>query len=59
MKRYGFGIVDKDGRPHFDEMCVCETPEEMQESVDGMNEHCFEKYPYRVVELFYMDEGAS
>jgi hypothetical protein len=55
-KTYGYGIVDRDGKPHFDEFCVSEGTEELQESVDGMNESLFENCPYRVVELFYMED---
>ena len=55
---YGYGIVDKDGKHFFDEFCVSGSPEELQMSVDGMNNDEFEDHPYRVVELFYKDEQS-
>ena len=53
---YGYGIVGEDGKAYFDEICVCSTPEELEETVEGMNKDEFGDHPYRVVSLFYKDE---
>lgn len=68
-KHYGYGIVDKDGNPHWDEDCVCIDPEPMQDKVRYMNDgtEIFDEEccaigheppaPYRVVKLYWEDEA--
>lgn len=56
-KIYGFGIVDKDGNPYWDECCVCEGRAPLDDMVRGLNwyrgraEHDH-RIPYRVVRLY-------
>lgn len=54
---YGYGIVGKSGKPWWEEGCVCEDREPMQETVDNLNDKNSpdedNERPYRVVRLFY------
>ena len=34
---YGYGIVDKDGNPWFDEDCICEDKAPLEETADYLN----------------------
>jgi hypothetical protein len=55
---YGFGIVDKAGNPYWDEVCVCEDREPLDDicadlnSCNGSAEHDH-RIPYRVVRLYF------
>ena len=55
--KYGYGIVNKDGQAWWEEACVCQDREPMDDTVDNLNDDsegdagC----PYRVVELFFED----
>jgi len=62
MKRrvYGYGIVGKSGAPWWDESCVCEDREPLDDQVDMLNEPPHPEHadtPYRVVRLFYLSKG--
>lgn len=58
---YGYGIVDKDGNPYWDESCVCQDPEPMEDMVLDINTSSQpglfheDKIPYRVVRLMYQE----
>ena len=58
-KIYGFGIVDKEGAPWWDESCVCEYREPLDYICKDINNFgsCYEDdkhcIPYRVVRLYF------
>lgn len=55
-KLYGYGVVDKDGNPWWNESCVCEDSAPMQEVVENLNDVEFDedaRAPYRVVKLYW------
>ena len=61
-KIYGYGIVDKNGNPWWDESCVCQDRAPMDEVCRDLNmqydDICTESQtenhiPYRVVRLLY------
>lgn len=51
MKRYGYGIVDKNGNVYRADACVCEDKEPMVETCEALNDYDDPRAPYRVVEL--------
>lgn len=58
MAVYGYGIVDKDGRPWWGEdWCVCEDKHILEEECanlnDGLSNPPDERRPYRVVQLSF------
>lgn len=56
-KHYGWGIIDKDGKPWWDEACVCEDKHPMADAVASLNDEDYAdidpRCPYRVAELFW------
>lgn len=60
MKTYGWGIVDKDGRPWFDdEWCVCEDRSVMIETAKRLNRDWVDEGalypPFRAVRLMFAE----
>ena len=58
MKRYGYGIVDRHGKPWWAEDCVCQDREPLVDIVVNLlNEPCVGldaiRQPYRVVRLMF------
>jgi len=54
---YGYGIVDKDGAPYWDDACVCEDRDPIEEIVEELNDAMDDpRMPYRVVRLLYVEE---
>lgn len=56
MVKFGYGIVDADGKPYWDEMCVAEDRQVLESEVlpslnerDPLRTH---RAPYRVVTLY-------
>jgi len=58
-KIYGYGIVDKNGKPWWDESCVCENRAPMDDECKNLNSYSRgfaendNRIPYRVVRLLY------
>lgn len=55
---YGYGIMDRLGAPWWDDGCVCEDAEPMQETVTNLNDDAYDddpRRPYRVVRLYALD----
>ena len=50
---YGYGIINKDGNPWWDENCVCADREPLDEVVENLNDNPDINAPYRVVELTF------
>jgi hypothetical protein len=58
--RFGYGIVDKKGKPFWDEDCVCQDRGTLEmEVVPGLNEmdeiadpEIYARQPFRVVALY-------
>lgn len=52
---YGWGIVDKNGKPFWGEACVCEHRAPMDEQVNGLNDPTYDEEgrPFRVVRLYF------
>ena len=50
---YGYGIVDKDGKPWWGEVCVSDDEKSLQDVVDALNSSADSSapYPYRVASL--------
>ena len=58
-KKYGYGIVDKDGCPWWFEDCVCADRAQMDETVHDLNQRDIPnlntiRQPFRVVRLVYL-----
>lgn len=58
-KFYGYGIVGKSGAPWWNESCVCEDRDPLDEQVESLNDPMYADddntdHPYRVVKLFYI-----
>ena len=54
---YGYGIIDRHGKPWWDESCVCQDRGPMQELVANLNDRLERnKYraPFRVVRLVWI-----
>ena len=56
--RYGYGIVDKDGKPWWNESCVSPDRGEIDETVMSVNDNPYNDEelcgrPYRVVALYF------
>lgn len=49
---YGYGIVDKNGYPWWEESCVCQDREPMDDQVYNLNDDS-DGGPYRVVKLVF------
>jgi hypothetical protein len=60
LHTYGYGIVDKDGKPWCSEACVCQDREPMDEQVDTLNDSSVyeadTRAPYKVVRLVFEDK---
>lgn len=65
---YGYGIVDRDGKPYYDESCVCQDSEPMQEIISQLNQTVKlnnrsvvydVRCPYRVVRLLYQEIDSN
>lgn len=59
MKRiYGYGIVDKQGEPWWDEACVAHEPGCLRDVCKNLNDPMFRPKtgpgPYRVAKLFWI-----
>ena len=60
--KFGYGVVDKDGHPYWDEDCVCQDRSTLQiEVVQNLNEtdsssdpDIFARRPFRVAALWRM-----
>ena len=58
--KYGYGIVDKDGKVYWEEGCVCEDKEPLESTCEAINDYEDPRAPYRVAELRVEDSlGAS
>ena len=56
---YGWGLVDKDGKPYFAHDCIAQHPEDLRQTIEYLNEPEGDedhRAPYRVVQLFYKEE---
>ena len=52
-KTYGYGIVDRNGDPWWEEACVCQDRGPLDDEVANLNEERADpRYPYRVVKLY-------
>jgi hypothetical protein len=51
---YGYGIVDKDNKPFWDEACVCEDDGRLHDTVQDLNRAVErdDRAPYRVARLY-------
>lgn len=57
-KKYGYGIIDRHGKPWWDESCVCKNAAPMRVQLVYMNDRfdaCYEeeRAPFRLVRLFW------
>lgn len=57
MRVYGYGIVDRNGAPWWNESCICQDREPMADICENMNDRhngspADARRPYRVVRLF-------
>ena len=59
---YGYGIIDRHGKPWWSEDCVCQDRGPMQELVAHLNDRLErDKYraPFRVVRLVWISKGRG
>jgi hypothetical protein len=56
-KPYGYGIVDKDGKPYFEELCVADDEGILEATVLRADSYDRETGPHRTVPLFYEEES--
>jgi len=54
---YGYGVIDANGKPYFDECCVSDLLGVMEGEVELLNDNPDDKerQPYRVVALYYSE----
>lgn len=50
---YGYGIVDKDGNPWWDECCVCADRNALEDSIENLNNGFDHRVPYKIVQLTF------
>ena len=57
---YGYGIVDKDGKPCFEDCCVYDDPNQLERQLERLNSMVwdetspsYKEAPYSVVELTF------
>ena len=60
--KYGYGIIDRHGRPWWDESCVCEDIEPMRDTCANLNDRLEigwdeTRAPFRVVRLVWKGRG--
>lgn len=56
LANYGWAVIDCNGKPWWDEMCVCEDRGPLADIVKELNEeglHADPRAPYRVVRLYW------
>ena len=51
--KYGYGIINFRGEAWWDDSCVCEDREPLDDIVRELNENHGEGTPYRVVTLYF------
>ena len=61
---YGYGIIDRHGKPWWDESCVCQDRGPMQEQVAHLNDRLDTEWdevraPFRVVRLIWVGKGRG
>jgi hypothetical protein len=52
---FGYGILDKNDRPAWSEMCVCEDADPLSEEIERLTDWYPDLAPYRVVELQWIE----
>ena len=56
-RKYGYGIVDRQGNVFWDESCVCADRGPLLEQVQNMNYDEAAGAPFRVVKLFWQSSA--
>lgn len=53
LRKYGFGIVDRNGEPYWAEDCVCADRDPLEGLLVDLNYPDDPKAPYKVVRLYW------
>lgn len=54
-KSFGYGIIQSDGSAWWDESCVCQDREPLEDMVEGINDDQTGDDHLRVVKLYYRE----